>query len=215
VALAAGASLAKQAPVWPGSRNIETVSPEDVAPEDLDSRAERTQRRNVIPLPADEAPQVDEREQLAAFGDQLSRLWDAIPSYSPVNAASRLTSGFGWRRGPLSGKREFHGGIDLAAARGTSVVATADGVVEAVFFDDASGRVVVLAHGNGMETLYGHLDAALVTPGEDVKRGAEIGKVGTTGWRSTGPHLHYAIRVETKYVDPRRYLFEKVARFGK
>lgn len=208
VSLAAGAPLVRQVPVWAGGRSIESVALENVAPEDRESNADRVDGRGRTPLPSDEGAELGERAQLADFGDQLSRLWNAIPAYSPVNAKSRLTSGFGWRRGPLSGKREFHGGIDLAAARGASVVAPADGIVETVFVDDASGRVVVLEHGNGMETLYGHLDVALVSPGQGVRRGAPIGRVGTTGWRSTGPHLHYAIRVARKYVDPRRYLFE-------
>jgi murein DD-endopeptidase MepM/ murein hydrolase activator NlpD len=146
---------------------------------------------------------------LASFADELRRLWGAIPAYSPVGGRSWLTSGFGWRPSPFTGRREFHGGIDLAGPRGTRIVAPADGIVERAFLDDAAGLVVVLEHGNGIQTIYGHLDRVLVWEGKDVARGEPLGLLGNTGWRSTGPHLHYAVKVEGKYVNPRRYLFEK------
>jgi len=188
--------------------DLEIVSPDEVAPEDRDARSDVREPSGSLASRGIAGPRATEKEQFSLFADQLRKLWGSIPTYSPVNGRSRLTSGFGWRPSPFSGKREFHGGIDLAAARGTSIVAPADGIVERAFVDPASGLVVVLEHGNGMETVYGHLDRISVWEGKDVKRGEPLGTLGSTGWRSTGPHVHYAVKIEGKYVNPRRYLFE-------
>jgi murein DD-endopeptidase MepM/ murein hydrolase activator NlpD len=188
--------------------NLETVSVDEVAPEERGQRAD-----DPAPLPAQLppalGPEAGARGEAGELAEELRRMWRTIPEYSPVNGTSWLTSGFGWRASPFTGRREFHGGIDLAGRRGTPIVAPADGMVERVLHDDASGRVVVLDHGNGLETIYGHLDQVLVAQGQDVVRGQRIGALGSSGWRSTGPHLHYGVKVARKYVNPRRYLFEK------
>lgn len=185
-----------------GFGNLEAVGLDEVAPED---RAVAPRDTPVPPILLSPGPS---RPGVGDLAEMVRGLWNAIPAYSPVNGSSRLTSDFGWRRSPFTGRREFHGGIDLAAARGTSIVAPADGIVERVFTDEASGRVLVLEHGNGMETVFGHLDDVLVAEGQGVRRGQAIAKLGSSGWRSTGPHLHYSIRFARKYVNPRRYLFE-------
>lgn len=208
--LLVGGSAAFESGSWTGGRNIENIRPDEAAAPEFAPPAGGGAKPGVAAVPREGSP--SERDEAADFAAQLYRLWDAIPAYSPVNAKSRLTSRFGWRTGPLSGRREFHGGIDLAAAPGTPVVASADGVVEASFFDKASGRVLVLEHGNGIETVYGHLAVVLVAAGQEVRRGTPIGQVGSTGWRTTGPHLHYGIRVARKYVDPGRYVFRKPGR---
>jgi murein DD-endopeptidase MepM/ murein hydrolase activator NlpD len=188
---------------------VENVRPEEVADEDRDARADAEASLTPRgPLRPGAATDPSANDQLVGLAEELRRAWQAIPQYSPVNAESRLTSGFGWRRSPVDRRREFHGGIDLAAPRGTSVVAPADAFVERVFVDGRAGLVVVLEHGNGLQTLYGHLDRVLVEPGQEVGRGVPIATVGSTGSRTTGPHLHYGIKLEGKYVNPRRYLFE-------
>ncbi len=146
--------------------------------------------------------------ELADRIEERKRYWDAIPTSSPVNGEHWTSSGFGWRKSPFTGEREFHSGVDLAGARGTSVVAAADGKVVRVVKDPALGRAVTLDHGNGLETVYGHLDRVLVREGQRVSRGQGVGLMGSTGKRSTGPHLHYAVRKDGKYVNPKNYLLE-------
>lgn len=122
------------------------------------------------------------------------------PSSLPLQNA-RLTSGFGYRFHPLSGRYQPHAGIDLAAPSGTPVVATANGVVGAAGWMGGYGLTVRLGHAGDTETLYAHLSASAVRAGQTVQRGQIIGYVGSTG-RSTGPHLHYEVRVGSVPVDP-------------
>ncbi len=129
---------------------------------------------------------------------------DHTPSILPCNG--RFTSGFGMRRDPFTGRMHFHYGIDLAAPIGTPVYAPADGVVRRVKRDPRGyGILLEIDHGMGITTRYGHLSKVLVKPGERVKRGEIIAKVGNTG-RSTGPHLHYEVRVLNKPVNPLNYI---------
>jgi murein DD-endopeptidase MepM/ murein hydrolase activator NlpD len=126
----------------------------------------------------------------------------SLPVGTPIVA--RLSSGFGWRANPFSGRgAEFHKGLDLPAPWGTPVRATADGVVEFAGWRSGYGLAVGIRHADGFTTLFGHLSAAAVRAGEPVARGAVIGRVGNEG-RSTGPHVHYEVRRWGKPVDPRR-----------
>ncbi len=126
------------------------------------------------------------------------------PSILPCNG--RFTSGFGMRKDPFTGRMHFHYGIDLAAPIGTPVYAPADGVVKRVKRDPRGyGLLLEINHGMGITTRYGHLSKVLVKPGQKVKRGQIIAKVGNTG-RSTGPHLHYEVRVLNKPVNPLNYI---------
>jgi murein DD-endopeptidase MepM/ murein hydrolase activator NlpD len=97
----------------------------------------------------------------------------------------------------------------MAGRRGTPIVAAADGVVASVLKDAALGRAVTVDHGNGIQTVYGHLDKGLVKKRQKVKRGEPIGKMGSTGKRTTGPHVHYAVRVDDKYVNPWSYMLDR------
>lgn len=138
-------------------------------------------------------------------GDTLAdwvRLADA-PSLWPV--MGRVTSSFGQRKDPLGNGGEFHRGIDIAADYGDAVHATADGVVETAAMGTGYGREVILNHGHGIQTLYAHLSAFAVSAGETVSRGEIIGYIGQSG-RSTGPHLHYEVRVHETAVNPYRYM---------
>lgn len=126
----------------------------------------------------------------------------ATPSIWP--AQGRITSPFGYRR--LQGWiREFHHGIDIAGPYNSPVVSTADGQVTFTGWKGAFGRVVIIDHGWGLTTMYGHLASTLVKPGQKVKKGQTIGRMGNTG-RSTGTHLHYQVELWGKPVDPADYL---------
>lgn len=116
-----------------------------------------------------------------------------------------LTSYFGKRISPLSGNRVMHEGLDIAANTGTPVYATADGVVARVSYSVSYGKAVVIDHGYGYRTLYGHNSKILVNTGDRVRRGDRIALVGNTG-RSTGPHLHYELRLDGVPIDPRKTL---------
>ena len=128
----------------------------------------------------------------------------AVPRGWPV-AGAVLTSGFGWRRSPFTRRWKFHSGLDLAAARGAPVVAPAMGTVVTADFQSGYGRVVEVDHGFGIVTRYAHNARLLVAVGEKVRRGQVISTVGMTG-ATTGPHLHYEIRVDGVPVDPLEYL---------
>lgn len=115
---------------------------------------------------------------------------------------SVLTSSFGMRISPISGKWKFHNGIDLAAPLGTPVYACKNGTIsKIVLMDPTYGNYIVINHSNGMTSLYAHLSEILVTKGQDVRVGHTIGKVGTTG-ASTGPHLHFEISINNKSTNP-------------
>lgn len=118
-----------------------------------------------------------------------------------------LTSRFGTRISPFTGKRHFHSGIDIAGASGTDVIATARGKVKFVGRKGPLGKTVIIDHGYGVRTHYGHSQENLVKRGEQVERGQVIAKLGNTG-RSTGPHVHYTVEVKGKAVNPLDYIFD-------
>ena len=113
----------------------------------------------------------------------------------------RLTSGYGMRDNPFTGDSEFHKGIDLAAPPGTEVFAARDGTVGLVGFDEVMGKMVIINHEAGYQTIYGHLAEIYVQLNDAVRSGMIIGAVGTTGY-STGPHLHFEIRRRGSSRDP-------------
>jgi murein DD-endopeptidase MepM/ murein hydrolase activator NlpD len=127
----------------------------------------------------------------------------ATPSIWPL--AGWLSSGFGSRKDPFSGGSDFHEGLDIAADKGTPVRATADGVVESAAPNGAYGNAVLINHGFGISTRFGHLAAFAVRAGQQVHRGDVVGFVGSTG-HATGPHLHYEILFNGQQVNPLRLL---------
>ena len=128
----------------------------------------------------------------------------SIPSLMPV-AGAKLTSGYGMRNHPVLGGRRQHQGIDLAQPTGTPIRATADGVVGRADWFSSYGLFVSLEHGGSIETRYGHMSRLNVAAGQAVKKGDIIGYVGSTG-RSTGPHLHYEVRIAGVAVNPIPYM---------
>lgn len=138
---------------------------------------------------------------------QQSVLKDMIPNSKPVLAGYRSSS-YGWRSDPFTGFKAFHEGLDFPATKGTPILAAADGIVIASRRTPAYGNLVKIDHGAGLETRYAHASKLLVKVGERVVKGQKIALVGSTG-RSTGPHLHYEIRLNGAALDPRRYLDKK------
>jgi len=147
------------------------------------------------------------RDLVADMEAEIDRI-ERVPSVWPlVGGAGRLSSDFGYRRDPFTGRVRHHNGTDISAAKGTRVRATAKGVVAGVFYDRYLGYVVQIDHGNGIETWYCHLSKPQVKEGAAVTRDDVIGTVGATG-RTTGPHLHYEVHVKGRPVDPEKYLTE-------
>ncbi len=134
------------------------------------------------------------------------------PELWPVNG--RITSSFGEREDPiLTGEGEFHTGVDIATNFGAQVHAAADGTVEKAGWETGYGRVIILSHGNGIETLYAHLSGFAVTVGQQVQCGQVIGYVGLSG-RTTGPNLHYEVRIHNTPVNPHKYLRETMSQLA-
>jgi murein DD-endopeptidase MepM/ murein hydrolase activator NlpD len=146
---------------------------------------------------------VNMRRPFSISGDILN-LANA-PSLWPV--VGPVTSSFGERQDPFNGEGAFHAGIDISSTFGTPVRATADGTVEMADRASGYGREIVIDHGYGVKTVYGHLSGFAVTDSQEVTRGQIIGYVGTSG-RSTGPHLHYEVRIRNTPVNPHKYLRE-------
>jgi murein DD-endopeptidase MepM/ murein hydrolase activator NlpD len=129
----------------------------------------------------------------------------STPSIEPVKGL--VTCGYGERSDPFSGEPAFHTGIDISSQRGHGVVAAAQGTVVRAGWVNGYGQCVEIAHGMGLRTLYGHLDEIKVFEGQRVERGEAIGIVGMTG-RSTGPHLHYEVRLDNRAVNPSQFILD-------
>lgn len=136
----------------------------------------------------------------------------SIPSRNPLQAEV-MTSGFGMREHPVLGGRRAHTGVDLAAPVGTPVYATADGVVSKAAWFGGYGLFISLEHGGALQTRYGHMSRLNVAEGQTVRKGEVIGYVGSTG-RSTGPHLHYEVRVDGTAVNPVPYMSQQGQRMA-
>jgi murein DD-endopeptidase MepM/ murein hydrolase activator NlpD len=147
-----------------------------------------------------------------AYSAPFTRPTVSVPSRMPLEGAA-LTSGFGMRTHPVLGGRRQHAGIDLAAPTGTPVYATADGVVSRADWYSSYGLYISVEHGASMQTRYAHLSRLAVTAGDSVKKGDLIGYVGSTG-RSTGPHLHYEVRIDGLAVNPIPYMVESEAQLA-
>ena len=136
---------------------------------------------------------------------------NSAPNLWPVEGP--ITGSFGERIDPFNGEGAFHTGVDISAAYGQGIVAAADGVVQYADFLGGYGRAVIIDHGHGITTRYAHLSSFAVVPGQHIERGETIGYVGLSG-RSTGPHLHYEVRINDTPVNPYKYLRVTLARAG-
>ena len=136
---------------------------------------------------------------------------NSAPNLWPVEGM--ITGSFGERIDPFNGEGAFHSGVDICAAVGSPVVAPADGIVTFADFLGGYGRAIMVDHGHGISTRYGHLASFAVTAGQYIHRGDTIGFVGQSG-RSTGPHLHYEVRINDTPVNPYNYLRITMAHLG-
>ena len=146
----------------------------------------------------------DIESEQAIKGTSVASYTVSAPVTVPVSG--RLTSPFGYRTNPVSGKYGFHTGIDLAAAEGTPVAAAYGGVVTDSGESDVWGRYVLIEHSDGFETYYCHLSEIYAPEGTVLRKGETLGLVGSTGW-STGPHLHFEVRIDGVRVDPEPLIY--------
>ncbi len=145
-------------------------------------------------------------DELSAEAEKKAEQWASTPSIWPVNGS--ITSRFGPRVSPFTGKKALHAGLDIGARRGTEIRAPGSGKVVVAAYDGRMGKFIRIDHGYEIETTYGHLSKILVKYGDRVHRGDLIGLVGSTGKFSTGPHLHYQVAVNDKVVDPIHYILD-------
>lgn len=136
---------------------------------------------------------------------------NSAPNLWPVEG--QVTGSFGERIDPFNGEGAFHSGVDIGSSYGSQIIAPADGIVVATETLGGYGKTIMIDHGNGINTRYGHLSGFAVTAGQRVQRGDVIGYVGESG-RSTGPHLHYEVRINNTPVNPYKYLRLTVAHSG-
>ena len=147
--------------------------------------------------------------ELIEMVNNKAKLLAAIPAIQPISnkQLSRIASGFGFRIDPIYKTRKSHMGLDFAAPTGTPIYATSDGIIKfSGFSTNGYGNHVIINHGFGYETLYGHMVRVSATQGQQVKRGQVIGYVGSTG-KSTGPHLHYEVHKSGVQVDPINFFY--------
>lgn len=166
-------------------------------------------------LEAQEQAMIEESKNIEKKIQELEKMYEEY-SYSssglmwPSRDSTRIASYYGWREvHPVYGYGRVHYGIDIDAAYGTDILSSADGVVTLVLFDDVGyGWYIIVYHGDGISTLYAHCSKVLVKEGQNVKQGQVLGLVGTTG-ASTGPHIHYEVRVNGKPQNPLDYVKPK------
>jgi murein DD-endopeptidase MepM/ murein hydrolase activator NlpD len=185
-------------------------------PEDLDARLPLMEKHNSLMRDMHEQidelnrasiHQKDEFESLLKSLEDQQNLLASTPAIRPISRGEKswVTSKFGFRVSPFTGQREFHQGHDISTRQGTPILAAADGVVTFAGRKGLLGNTVIIDHGHGMVTRYGHVEKFLKKRGEKVKRWEPIALVGNTG-RSTGPHVHYEVRLNGIPVNPDKYI---------
>lgn len=181
-------------------------------PEDLDTRIPLQEKHESLLremheqthlLKAAVAGQEQQFESLASYLQGQVNLLAATPAIRPNNGW--VSCRFGYRKSPFTGLREFHKGIDIANRRGTPIVATADGTVTFAGKKGLLGKTIIIDHGHGMVTRYGHSQKLLKKRGDKVKRGETIALLGNTG-RTTGSHVHYEVLLNGVPVNPKKYI---------
>ena len=157
-------------------------------------------------LSAEATRQEQSLQELQAYFQDQKSLLASVPSVWPTRGW--VTSDFGSRLDPYTSERVMHAGLDIAGPHGKEIVAPSDGTVVFAGLEGGYGNVLVIDHGYGIKTRYGHLSAIRVKAGERVKRGDIVAAMGNTG-RSTGPHLHYEVRVNGIAQNPRKFILDE------
>lgn len=182
-------------------------------PEDLDPTIEMKERQSALLQEMHEQVQdldqvaVSQHERFETLYGHLEgqrNMLACTPTIRPVDGGY-VSSSFGYRTSPFTGRKEFHKGLDIAQKQGTPIMATADGIISFSGKKGLLGNTVIIDHGYGFITRYGHAHKVLKKRGETVKRGEVIAHVGNSG-RSTGPHVHYEIQINGVQVNPKRYV---------
>lgn len=188
-------------------QTIRSVAPEEYVPlgVNLDSLTFKPVFNRLANISDTANHQLLDLQHLLSTLSQQKSLLSSIPSVSPVEGW--VTSGFGTRVSPFTGERSLHLGIDIAAPLGTPILAPADGVVIFSGAKAGFGNFVMVAHGYGIVTRYGHNHQNLVQPGQKILRGEQLGTVGASG-RTTGPHLHYEIVINGKTENPQKFILD-------
>ena len=181
-------------------------------PEDLNPKVEMSQERNrLIKDMHQQVKQLNNASEkqettLTTLLGQLEEQKNVLAHTPAIRPAQGwITSSFDYRVSPFTGQREFHKGIDIANRKGTPIMATADGVISFMGEKGSLGQVLIIDHGYGVVTRYAHIDKGLKKRGERVRRGEVVALMGNTG-RSTGPHLHYEVRLNGVPVNPAKYI---------
>ena len=150
-------------------------------------------------------------QELVGTMRSQQKTWDSTPSIIPIVVSNYwFSSGFGWRRSPFTGLKEFHNGLDISSRKGTPIIAPANGKVIKRGYEKYLGKYLKIDHGGEIVTTYGHLSSYNVSPGQKVERGDIIATMGNTGL-STGNHLHYMIKVKKRCVNPLHYILNSKA----
>ena len=169
----------------------------------VDRKLMRAMHRSLDNLDSDIKSSKEDKAGLHEFLENQKMLLVATPSIWPTKGW--LSSPFGYRESPFTGKREFHKGLDISTRKGSPIVASADGIVLFSKWDRGYGKAVSIRHGYGLMTKYAHMQKSLVKKGQYVKRGEIVGLVGNSG-KTTGSHLHYEVRLNEVPVNPLRYI---------
>lgn len=186
---------------WDGDRQVVQLEAADLRPAEAWSLAVQARTEDFVTRLERLEPQMS---MMAEDMEDLLSWRRAFPSVWPVKDGI-LTSGFGYRSSPITGRRKFHSGVDLSAERGTRVYAVARGVVAMADYNSGYGRMVEIDHGLGIISRYAHNSSVFVEEGDWVDAGQVIATVGTTG-QTTGPHLHFELLIDGDAVDPLEHL---------
>ena len=188
----------EQAPLPASESNKFVRSRADENPQALGQKLDK--------LSAEATRQEQNLQELQAYFQDQKSLLASVPSVWPVRGW--VTSDFGSRVDPYTSERVMHAGLDIAGPHGKEIIAPSDGTVVFAGLEGGYGNVVVIDHGYGIKTRFGHLASISVKPGERLKRGQAIAAMGNTG-RSTGPHLHYEVRVNGVAQNPRKFILDE------
>lgn len=172
----------------------------------IDSLVFRPVFERLSSLQSEADNQAFQLQKLLSSLSQQKSFINSIPSVTPIEGW--VASNFGWRISPFTGLRTIHKGVDLAASTGTPILSPADGVVIFSGAKAGFGNFIMIAHGYGIVSRYGHNAQNMVQAGQRVSRGEQIGTVGMTG-RTTGPHLHYEVWLNSKPVDPKKFMLDR------
>lgn len=173
--------------------------PASVTVEELNESIEPGYEELLLPFPEGEEDEPDDTPDTVSY-DYLVLDFDHV-----MPTKGTMTSGFGYRIHPITGKRSFHYGVDIGAPLNSDIVSFANGTVEFIGYNSVYGNYLFIRHANGILTFYGHCSSISAVEGQLVNAGDVVAKIGTTGW-STGPHLHFEVRSGDTILDPTNYL---------